>query len=270
MATHGETVRSWVTSRPRLVAAVATALVLLGGVTGAVVSDDGGKASETKVLSGTLTGPAPPAAPSTALPEPTTTSITTVTSVARTSGTTTTTRARPATTRAPATTSRPATTTSLPACRNSTDPACGPFRWEGTVVNQGMTLSLRWFPANPEVGQPVTFTLTMTDPDAPADGFFQSFGFEDGQALAVDDFPEERDRYGLWSLPPPKPGQWVDTYTHTYTRAGTFRAWFARSSRTPDLPGCVDEQRDLGDPWASSAGIQVWITVSPPSPGRAS
>lgn len=78
--------------------------------------------------------------------------------------------------------------------------------------------------------------------------------------------PEECDRYGLWSLPEPKPRRWVDTYTHTYSRSGTFQAWFTRSSRTPGLPGCVDEAHRLGDPWTSSATIKALITVAPPSP----
>lgn len=260
--TDGSTLRDWVAARWGLVTAVALGVLLIGGVTGYVLRDDGSKAPATKVLSGAFTPPtttargAAPAATTTIVPVAPTARA----SDARASEPTTTVRSTG--------TTAPAGTAPAPVCRNSTDPRCGPFRWDGVVANQGMTLDLRWSPANPEIGQAVTFTLTASDPDAPADGFFQSYGFGDGGALIADDFPEECDRYGPWSLPAPKPGRWVATYTHTYSRTGTFQAWFTRSSRTPGLPGCVDKERDLGDPWASSATIKASITVAPPSPTR--
>ena len=259
----GGTLRAWIDLRWRPVTAVAAGVLLIGGITGYVLNDDD-RTPATKVLSGSFTQPTTTTAPGAASPETTTTlaprAQTTGTAAPKVAGPTTTVRASTGTTRAPGTAPTP--------CRNSTDPSCGPFRWDGAVVNQGVTLELRWSPANPEIGQSVTFTLTVSDPDAPADGFFQQFGFGDGPGLAVDDFPDECDRYGLWSLPAPKPGRWVDTYTHTYSRTGTFQAWFTRSSRTPGLPGCVDEARELGDPWASSATITATIAVAPPSPAR--
>jgi hypothetical protein len=259
----GGTLRAWIALRWRPVTAVAAGVLLIGGITGYVVNDD--RTPATKVLSGTFTQPTTTIAPDAASPQATTTTLaplaqTTGTAAPKPAGPTTTVRASTVTTRAPVTSSAP--------CRNSTDPSCGPFRWDGAVVNQGMTLELRWSPANPEIGQTVTFTLTVSDPDAPADGFFQLYGFGDGPGLAADDLPDECNRYGLWSLPAPKPGRWVDTYTYTYSRSGTFQAWFTRSSRTPDLPGCVDEARKLGDPWASSATITATIAVAPPSPAR--
>lgn len=265
--TEWRTVRARVASRWRLVTAVAAGVLLLGGMTGYLLNDDDRKTPPTKVLSGSFTPPTTTTPAGPVAPAPPTT---TIAPVARTTGTSVTTASGPTTTvrSSTGTATRPLMTTSSPTCRNSTDPACGPFRWDGAVVNQGMTLELRWSPANPEIGQTVTFTLTMSDPDAPADGFFQSFAFGDGGTLVADDFPEACDRYGLWSVPEPRPGRWVDTYTHTYTRTGTFQAWFTRSSRTPGLPGCVDRQRDLGDPWASSATIKASITVAPPSPAR--
>lgn len=257
------TFRGWLASRWTPVTAVAAGVLLIAGITGYVLSDDGSKAPATKVLSGTFTPPPPAPAGTGASATTTTASVapTTRTSDVRTSAPTTTVPSPTGITAVPG-------TTLPPVCRNSTDPRCGPFRWDGTPVNQGLTLDIRWSPANPEIGQPVTFTLTMSDPDAPADGFSQSFGFGDGGALVADDFPDECDRYGLWSLPEPKPGRWVDTYTHTYSRTGTFEAWFTRTSRTPGLPGCVDSERDLGDPWASSATIKVSITVTASSPAR--
>jgi hypothetical protein len=256
----GSAFRTWLASRWRPVTAVAAAILLIGGI-GGYMLNDGGKAPATKVLSETFT-----ASTTTSLgTAPATTTIAPVTQTTRSSDA----RASGATTtvRSPTTTAAPGTALP-PLCRNSTDPRCGPFRWDRAAVNQGITLDLRWSPANPEIGQPVTFTLIVSDPDAPADGYSQSYGFGDGGTLAADDFPDECERYGLWSLPEPRPGRWTDTYTHTYSRTGTFQASFTRSSRTPGLPGCVDRERDLGDPWASSATIKASITVASPSPAR--
>lgn len=233
----------------------AIALLVVGVTAGYVLTGDDPKAPATRVLGEALTVPQPGGDGAGA--DATTT---TAGAGAVSQSTTSATRA-PAAPPGATVTTRGATTTTA-GCRNSTDPACGPFRWEGPVANQPLALELRWSPARPAVGQTVTFVLTASDPDAPVEGGLASISFGDGPAIQADPGPGECKRYGLWTLPTPRPGRWEHVYTHAYQRAGTYQAVFGQSSGTPDLPGCVDQQRGLGDPWASTASVRASITVS--------
>lgn len=132
----------------------------------------------------------------------------------------------------------PATTAPTVTCRNSTDPACGPFQYDPAVTNEPATLAVVSVePATPTRGEKVTFTLHAGDPDtfipteescggrrAP-DG---SFAFGDGAVDGcVADCAAPGPRYGPWTPPPPTPGDATFTLEHTYPNAGTFTADFS-------------------------------------------
>lgn len=252
----------------RLAGALAAGvLVVAAAVGGFLVVHDGGKSPATEVLSEAITAPTTTAPGPTGggAPEATTT---TTTALAAAAPTTAPARSGATGGAATTTTTRGQASGGALVCRNSTDPRCGPFRWETVLINQPMTLQLAWSPQKPVVGQPVTFTLTASDPDAPAPGGSSSLSFGDGSALVADAAPPPAcDRYGPWSVPAPEAGRWVRTYTHIYQATGTYTAAFSETSMTPGLPGCVDAQRALGDPWASALTIRTPITVAnPPVP----
>lgn len=63
-------------------------------------------------------------------------------------------------------TSTSTSTSTTLACRNSTNPACGPFRFDRQPApDRQMTVQVVAQPATVAVGQPVVFRLTLVDPD---------------------------------------------------------------------------------------------------------
>jgi inhibitor of cysteine peptidase len=175
------------------------------------------------------------------------------------------------------TTSTPTSTTSTTvddrrplACRNSTNPQCGPFRWDPQPLPNGpMQVDVKVSPSNPRVGDVVTFTVMESDADAPGQGIgVVSSDFGDGhkQALVVDGGP--CDWFGPWTPPAPQAGQRVRTYTHTYGSAGTFVARFTDNSGSPNgNPGCEDPtSHRSGDPFASHGEGAISVAVANPAP----
>ena len=141
-------------------------------------------------------------------------------------------------------------------CRNSTDPACGDFRWDPDPgPNAPLTADVRITPAHPAVGQKVTFTISAHDPDASRGGL-GGWGFGDGPNVAVTGlYPGGCDRHGPWSPPARTPSTWEETLTNTYRHAGTFRASFIVRSATPGIAGCPD-------PYASGGTAEIVVNVS--------
>jgi hypothetical protein len=126
------------------------------------------------------------------------------------------------------------TTTAL-VCRNSTNPACGPFHYDPPPTNAPATLVVGSVePAHPYAGQTVTFTLYAVDPDTrllvDCGGGGQDYG--DGTPVVACEpscaapgygpVPE----FGPWDPPAPEPTDTTVTLTHRYTRAGTIHATF--------------------------------------------
>lgn len=98
-------------------------------------------------------------------------------------------------------------------CRNSTNPDCGEFYWDPDPgPNAPLTIEIEMDPINPEPGKPVTFTITVDDPDAvvSADGIIVRMD----QTAYV--HPDCRGlRYGPWDTPAKKHGRAVVTRTYT-------------------------------------------------------
>jgi hypothetical protein len=163
-----------------------------------------------------------------------------------------------------------ATTTTTRPCRNSTNPACGPFRWDPDPrPNEPLDVSVTFTPAHPHVGEPVTFFVRAVDPDAKwLWGVARDFGDPrgavaiDGSSMMADAFPDycAPAKYGPW-MPPPRrsidetlgyPGPGV---THTYTAPGSYTArWSFRSDST----AC-----GLHEPYGSYGSQFVEVVVEP-------
>jgi len=152
---------------------------------------------------------------------------------------------------------RPVPTTAAPApsCRNSTDAACGEFRWDpAPAANQPMTVTITASNVNPAVGEEVVFTVTWSDPDAPqAEASFANG--EDGVQLGTAD-TLCRGRYGAWEPPAASSGAGSFEFRHTYGAPGTYTATALVESVEPQAEGC-----DNWEAYASDATGAVTITV---------
>jgi hypothetical protein len=140
-----------------------------------------------------------------------------------------TTPARPTTTTAkkgvikafvPPTTAAATTTTTAPACRNSYDPKCGPFRWDPDPgPNAPLTVTVTPASQNAPAGQEVTFHIVAKDPDAKIDRgcFVIEFGDDDKHPTCPS--PTCQTPYGPWT-PPAKVADQVEVdIKHVYTTA---------------------------------------------------
>jgi hypothetical protein len=182
--------------------------------------------------------------------------------------TTTTAVESPSTTSSPESTSttvaaahqaHPTTTSSL-YCRNSTDPGCGPFRWDPEPgPNQPLTIQVTFSPSQPVAGQPVTFHITASDPDA----YISHHGVDFGDAMTAMLAPAAywTPHYGPWTPPAPHPDRKTFDEQHVYSAPGTYtmtaRAWSAN-----DIPGGTFGPYDSGgEAWT----VQVVVGGSAPS-----
>lgn len=108
------------------------------------------------------------------------------------------------------------TTTSL-GCRNSTEPACGPFYYDWKLPNQPLMITITPSNSTPRVGEVVNFSIVLEDEDgAPISGLHTyTFDAEEldpvtaedldtgdfgGVAIHGDGVPPG---YGAWDPPPP-------------------------------------------------------------------
>jgi hypothetical protein len=118
----------------------------------------------------------------------------------------------------PATTAVPRTTVPPLDCHNSTDPACGAFRWEPAPgTNQALAASFVDPPTEAVVGQEATFVVDWSDPDA--DQITDAFSTEGTSVGAPCSVGQ---RYGPWTPPPAQPGSGTRTFRHTFTSAGVY------------------------------------------------
>ena len=233
--------------RRRRRAGLTTAAVLLAGVLGTVAARSGpGPETELRTVAGL-----PSTSTSTSGPTPTVTTLVT-TGEATTTTTTITLGARVTTTgpssvrsplpvpttvtaspAAPPTTAPSSTTSTSLVCRNSTDPACGPFRWDPPPgPNQPMTVAVSVSPAAPRAGETVSFRVTVDDPDG-ADLVGGGGSVDYGDGTPVPGFSGHVDcvgSYGPWTPPGPVPLHKEFTYQHAYAAPGTYTVTFTFGS----------------------------------------
>lgn len=125
----------------------------------------------------------------------------------------------------------PQAATDVPTCRNSRDPACGPFYLDPTPANEPMVVDVVFSPQNPEPGEEVTFTVRVRD-DGPASPSScintQRYGEPDDlvSICSASCVPTEP-KYGPWDPPPPENANFEETFRHTYTEPGTYSATFS-------------------------------------------
>jgi hypothetical protein len=157
------------------------------------------------------------------------------------------------------------TTTAL-VCRNSTNPACGPFRWDPEpAANQPLTADVTYTPTNPKVGDEVTFTVQAVDPDAspvsdhcdfagsePAVQFGEK-GYVAGCPLAL---CTPSDQYGAWTPPKPVRTEKSFVYRHTYMAGGNFDM----TAQLFSGPGGCSNY-----PYGNNARVLAKVTVVDPS-----
>ena len=162
------------------------------------------------------------------------------------------------------------TTTTEP-CRNSTNPACGPFRWDPDPgPNEPLTVSVTFTPAHPHPGEPVTFFVRAVDPDATwfwrvsmDYGDPPGAGAIDGSSWDANAYPDycAPAKYGPWTPPPRRAGDETlgnppeKGIAHTYAAAGAYRARFWFGS---DSTAC-----GLHEPYGSYGAQSVEVVVLP-------
>jgi hypothetical protein len=172
----------------------------------------------------------------------------------------------------------PAPTTTTLVCRNSSDPRCGPFRWEPDPgPNQPLTVDITYEPSSPRAGETVTFHVTARDPDASQFPQMCSF-FGDGSGPCIsgvkgassdpsapDYEPYCGPMYGPWT-PPVRPGQESlgnppgSGVPHTYANAGTYLVRFSFDSSATFC--------GYAGPYASQGEGTVQVVVQPASPAQ--
>lgn len=146
---------------------------------------------------------------------------TTTTSSAPTSSTTETTSSVPGA-------GGPSTSAPGSSCRNSYDPACGPFRWDPAPgPNAQASFSYTITPKNPKAGETVTIRVVADDPDAVLEPRSVRLGFDFSAGPSATEpmdagCPSYRTRYGPWTPPAKRKGHVERTFTHVYEAEGSY------------------------------------------------
>jgi hypothetical protein len=268
---HEELERATRPGRTRLVVvlAIAAAAVLVAGL---VALGRVGGGDDARIVTG-LAGRAGSAV--TAVPTAVPTSIVAPALSAPPTAPAAPTAATPSTTAAPAraaapTTLAPAPTTVAPvqpttaaavACRNSTDPACGPFQFDPQPgPDSPMTVFVEATPGTPRAGQEVVFRITLHDPDGVS---YRTSAVIHGDTGISGTSVEPCAKYGVWHPPAPDPARATEVLEvrHTYAEAGTHMVTFSFEAGPFD---CVDAVTGRGDrPYASSASVTLTLVVTP-------
>lgn len=150
----------------------------------------------------------------------------------------------------------PTTTTTSLVCRNSTNPDCGPFRWDPPPDDQAASLTVT-APAGPiRTDEQVELTLSMSDPDGPVtlDCYTVNLdrpGLSLGacSSTARSECPE---RYGPWTPPQKNPGQAETTTIVEFYEPGTYVVDVAVDA----ADGC-----DNVNPYRSPATARITVEV---------
>ena len=242
---------------------MALVLAVLGGGVAISRSLDSGPSVQVSANQGE-TQPAPESSTTTTAAVTTSSSLPTTTSTGRATTSTTAAAARPVTT-----TTTASTTTASPECRQSTDPHCGPFRWEPEPTKSPLTVQVSVVTADPEAGKPVQFKVVVDELDTNIDK--GCFGYSGTGIESSDCMPSrpgcsgKPTAYGPWE-PPEKIGDHFEmTPSRTYDKPGTYTLTY--TFRT-GWPGCVPWWQK--DPYVNSGTGSVTFTVRDPAEGTTS
>lgn len=246
------------------------ALYALGGVAVVfmVITLLGPGEPETgQVAAGATTSTPPSAAPSTTVNRATTPTTASSTTQGPTTLRVTTTTTRPSAGGGGTTTTLPpvtvSTTTAPPACLNSADPACGPFRWDPPPQANADLVVQVTNTANPQVGVAVGFLVRADDPDHLVDANCAEVSFGDGSEPFRAPCPHRPicpPHFGPWTPPAPLAGSYRPIQPlaeHVYGVPGhytvTVRMYSYSSDRCAEL-----------DPYSSAAEASVPFRVDAP------
>ncbi|MBV8162144.1 MAG: hypothetical protein JO265_14575 [Acidimicrobiia bacterium] len=147
--------------------------------------------------------------------------------------------------------------TPTPTCRNSYDPACGPFSWNpAPAPNQPITGTVVASQQAP--GAPVTFTVNAEDPDA-APLTVCNVDYGDGSPATHCDPKPAIDpsycpkQYGPWTPPARTDGKLTNAMSdHTYAHPAVYHVVF-------EIRSAMD---DCNNPYASIADLTADVTVT--------
>jgi len=141
----------------------------------------------------------------------------------------------------------PSTGVTVPACRNSRDPVCGPFRWEkAPPANQPLVASFAKAPPTAVAGQAVSFEVSWSD-DAPL-VFDRLTTDGSGMAQACSYLP----RYGQWTVPDGSRRSGTLPYSTNFANPGVYTVAVYLGTG-----GCES-------PFSSDQHVETTITVTAP------
>jgi hypothetical protein len=155
------------------------------------------------------------------------------------------------------------TTTAALVCRNSTNRACGRFRFDPAPGgNQVMQVNATIQPPNPQAGQTVTFTFAITDDAVPTQG---NTDFGDGSVPTSVDrcSPRRTEGFGPWTPPTRTVANHTIILQHVYAQPGTYRFQGTLNSSswgTATPPG--DARGCPRDPYADTVTLEATIPVA--------
>lgn len=161
------------------------------------------------------------------------------------------------------------TTTTALVCRNSVEPACGPFAWDPPPgPNQPIELTVSYEPERPRVGETVTFTVRAQDPDAEicSVGVRFSNGTSGGEYCSVPAIGCSPEPHGPWDTPPRKPSAVERQFTYEFSRSGPADITVTVISEGVPVPGDIDDLCPRiydHDPYGGWTDETVTIDVQP-------
>jgi hypothetical protein len=180
----------------------------------------------------------------------------TTTSTSTTESTSTTVTEEPST---EASTTEPSTTATTLVCRNSDNPACGDFYWDPPINNQPITGALSLAESTPQAGQPVTLSVSASDPDSNPQLCFDDQETVDQLAFDLPThcvYPACAIGYsGYGPHDPPAPqggGDATQTVTLTFSQPGSYTVTAHLGSRSGTCGSLYD----------SSIELQISVTVT--------
>ena len=161
------------------------------------------------------------------------------------------------------------TTSDAPAeCRNSTDPRCGPFRWEPEPTKHPLTVDVSMLTADPVAGKPVQFQVVVDEKDTTIAG--NCYGYSgtgiENRPTCMPTYPacvDQPTAYGPWAPPEQMPDRYEMTQSFTYDKAGTYTLSFTFNT---GWPGCFPWSPR--DPYANSGTGTVTFTIRPAAEGE--